>query len=540
MQKSALIVKNLSFSYDNNPILANISFTLNLTEKVGLIGKNGVGKTTLLNEILKNYNNKDFSISLLKQEIKKEDYKKTILDYIKQECGIKDLEDLIKEYENKLEQNIEVDLEEYGEILQQYMLKEGYEFDSKLEFILKGLRLKTNINTEVGSLSGGEKIKVLLSILLLSTSEVLLLDEPTNNLDEEAILFLENYLENSKKAMIIISHDEEFLNKIANKIFELKDGHILEYNMSYKEYLIQKDIEYTKNLKEYESAREQKKQLEQKIAETSTWAQKGVSGKKKSDNDKIAYNFSKERSKKTSSKISMLSKELKNLEVPFFEKKENLSFNIAYSDSKGNKDISLNGLVCGYDNFKTSSINLFIPYGTRLTIKGSNGSGKTTLIKTLLGDINSISGSVTIGNGVKIGYISQNTLEIDNNITVYEFLTADLEEINEPLIFSVLDRFYIKYEDRNKLYNILSPGERAKVNMAKLALKKINVLILDEVTNHLDVEAINIISQVIKEFEGTIINVSHNRMFNNVVNANIIFNIETNKLENEYEKTKKL
>lgn len=525
-----MIVKNLSVSYNSNSIIDKVNFTLNQDDRIGLVGLNGSGKTTLLKALAGVIPIQSGSVSLnnqtigfLKQEIDLSDYNLSIINYIKRETKIDIIEKRLHELENTL---TEENMDEYAFLLDYFLAIDGYNFDENLKYILDGLNLKEDVNFKVGNLSGGEKIKVLLAVVLLSNPDIMLLDEPTNNLDYNSILFLENYLGSSSSKMIIVSHDEEFLNRIVNKIFLLENGKIKEYNMTYNNYLMTRENEYANELRNYEQLQEKRKELKKKIEETSSWASKGAQGKKKTDNDKLSRNYSKERSKKTSGKISQLNRELESLKDISFVKKEDLSFDICYDNGKGNKDIYVNDLVCGYDSFKTDEINMDIPFGTRVNITGSNGSGKTTFIKTLLGQIKPVQGNINIGNYVNFGYLSQNTIDSKSDLTIYEYLTNDLEDVDDAFLFALLNRFHINYEDRTKKYNILSPGERAKVNIVKLALNKVNVLILDEVTNHLDVETINMICEVVCNFKGTIINVSHNRKFNEILNADIVFNIE--------------
>lgn len=525
-----MIVKNLSVSYNSNSIIDKVNFTLNQDDRIGLVGLNGSGKTTLLKALAGVIPIQSGSVSLnnqtigfLKQEIDLSDYNLSIINYIKKETRIDIIEKRLHELENTI---TEENMDEYATLLDYFLAIDGYNFDENLKFILDGLNLKEDVNFKVGNLSGGEKIKVLLAVVLLSNPDIMLLDEPTNNIDYNSILFLENYLGSSSSKMIIVSHDEEFLNRIVNKIFLLENGKIKEYNMTYNNYLMTRENEYANELRNYEQLQEKRKELKKKIEETSSWASKGAQGKKKTDNDKLSRNYSKERSKKTSGKISQLNRELESLKDISFVKKEDLSFDICYDNGKGNKDIYVYDLVCGYDSFKTDEINMDIPFGTRVNITGSNGSGKTTFIKTLLGQIKPVQGNINIGNYVIFGYMSQNTIDSESDLTIYEYLTNNLEDVDDAFLFALLNRFHINYEDRNKKYIILSPGERAKVNIVKLALNKVNVLILDEVTNHLDVETINMICEVVCNFKGTIINISHNRKFNEILNADIVFNIE--------------
>ena len=280
-----MIVSNLNKTINGKDLLDNVNFSLNVGNKVGLIGKNGVGKSTLL-KILSGdlpcdsgkINLNGQTIKMLKQEISKDDYDYSIIDYIKKENNILNLEKRLHELETNLNDD---NMAEYGDILDQYLALDGYNFENNLEMVLNGLKLDININKKVGTLSGGQKIKILLASLLLSNADILLLDEPTNNLDIEAIEWLENYLIKLEKQMIIVSHDEEFLNNVTNKIFELENGKITEYNLSYSDYLNYKDMEYNHKLEQYEQAQEQKKKIKAQIQEAKEWSSKGLSSKRK-------------------------------------------------------------------------------------------------------------------------------------------------------------------------------------------------------------------------------------------------------------------
>lgn len=521
-------VSNLKKTLGGNLVLKNINFSLNNNDRVGLIGENGCGKSTLLKTLAGEVNPDDGfvnlkgeSISLLKQEINFNDYYYSVFEYIKRETGFSLLEKKLHELEENLTDD---NMIQYGETLELFLKLDGYNLENNIQKILTGLGFKNYLNKKVGLISGGEKIKVLLCIMLVCNSDIMLLDEPTNNLDIEAILWLEKFLKTSNKKMIIISHDEDFLNNITNKIFELKDGIISEYNLSYNEYLRVKELNYQKSLFEYNEALEKKKSLEKQIYKTKKWVDKGLNKHDKKDNDKLSKNYAKE--KTNTSMILKLNKKLEKLNVPIFEKKEEINFDIEYDNDKGNKDICLNKLVIGYKDFSKGEYNFNIPFKTRLKINGKNGTGKSTLIKTIFGDIAPLKGNVKIGSAVKFGYISQETFS-DKDLSIYEYLTENLCDIDNGFLFTVLDKFNISYDEKDKKYLLLSPGQRTRVNFAKLALQKVNVLLLDEVTNHLDKEALEVFYEVIRSFKGTIICVSHNRKFERLLNPNMILDIET-------------
>ena len=534
-------VSNLKSGFKNNEILKDISFHLKKGEKVGLVGPNGSGKSTLL-KVLSNELPLDSgkikleneTITYLKQEISHEFDNYSIIDYIKNQTGIGKLETRLSELENNLTDD---NMNEYGEILDNFLSLDGYSFERNLQNLIDGLNLDKSLDSKISTLSGGEKIKVLLCAMLLSNGDILLLDEPTNNLDIEAIDWLENYLRNLKKSIIMVSHDEVFLKNIVSKIFEMSDGKLNEYNLSYDDYLEQKDLEYEKDKLKYLNAIEERKKIKARLQKAKEWSNKGTSSKAHNDNDKIANNFAKERTR--SSEVSKLSKALDEIDIPTFQERKKINFFLDLDNEKGNKNIYIDDLVCGYENFQTVPLKLNIDFGSKIIIKGNNGSGKTTFIKTILGLIKPIDGNIIIGNDVKIGYISQDTIINDNNISVYEFITLGLDDIDRSLVFTLLNNFGFNYDDRDKKYSELSPGQRTRVNLAKIALHKINVLILDEITNHLDKEALELIYELVESYPGTIISISHNRKYNEILNADYSLDISTGNIEYLQNNTKK-
>lgn len=526
-----MIVNNLSYEIAGKKVLDNVSFSINKGDKIGLIGKNGAGKTTLLKilsgEIIEYSGNivDVGTVGMLKQEIELKYMNYSVIDYLRKVCGIEELEKIIESYEAS-------GTAEYFEALEKYNEIDGYLFDTNVVKGLRKLNMLDCFNDKVSELSGGEKIKVLLLELILKKADIILLDEPTNNLDTKTIEYLKDILKYLGKSLMIVSHDEAFLSEIVNKVFVLEDGKITEYNVGYEEYLSLKENEYNNNMLEYEKALKEKQNIKKRIQRAKEWENKGRNKKANNDNDKIANDYAKDRTK--SSDISKLSRQLEKMEIPDFKYKEELDYFFRFDEDRGNKDIVLNNLVSGYASyesrcFKTPEVNATIKFGEKVSIVGSNGTGKTSLLKTILGKIQPISGSVQIGNSVKIGYISQETYikNEKDDTTIFEYITEGNDKIDKTFIFNVLNKFDIPYEKRNDKYNLLSPGERVRVNLAKFASTNTNIIILDEPTNHLDIEGISIIYDLIKSYKGTIISVSHNKKYNEILKPDKIIYIET-------------
>jgi ATP-binding cassette subfamily F protein 3 len=460
-------VSNLTGGFKNEKILKDINFYLAPGDKVGLVGPNGSGKSTLLKalagELKLDYGKirlENEKVTYLQQEISHEYDNYSIIDYIKSQTGVSKLEDSL----SKLEKNLtDKNMNEYSDVLNKFLAIDGYSFENNLKNIINGLKLNKNLESKIFTLSGGEKIKVLLSSMLLSNGDVLLLDEPTNNLDIEAIEWLEKYLINFSKSIIMVSHDEVFLNNIVSKIFEMSNGKIKEYNLNYNDYLLQKDLEYEQNKTNYLNAIDEREKIKNKLQKSQDWLNKGISSKAHKDNDKIANNFAKERT--NSSEVSKLSKSLEDIEIPTFQERKKINFFLDLDNDKGNKNICVDNLICGYDNFQTVPLNFNIDFGYKISITGSNGSGKTTFIKTLLGLIKPIDGNIIIGSGVKTGYISQDTIVDNKNTSVYDFIIDGIENVNSTLIFTLLNNFGFKYDDRNKKYSELSLSKISYISL---------------------------------------------------------------------------
>ena len=527
--------KNISKSYNGKDILNNISFSINEKEKIGIIGHNGVGKTTLLRiisgkeepdtgEILREEN---ILIGYFKQEftINEENY--DIESFIKKYIGIDVLEARLHELENEMD-NDQNKIDEYCNIQNEYIRLDGYNISYKLDKVLLGLGLNQEIKSKkIKELSGGQKEKVMLSAVLLKGTDLLILDEPTNNLDLKSIEWLEKYLKEIQCPIMIVSHDRKFLDDVVTKIIEI-------------DYFTRNLIEYPGNYSEYKKFKQQQEKigdLKKSINQKKEWAQKG-NKQEVSDKDKLTRGYLRDRSQTLASNAKKIENQISQMEIMDRPKiKNKLHIEIPNSKKEGNTDIIAKDLVSGYDNgFKTEPINLHIKYGERIVITGDNGSGKSTFLKTLIGEQKQIDGQISIGNGIKIGYISQDTKE-ENNESIEEYVKNSLKNQkidNSSIIYTVLNQFNFDYEERKKKYSILSPGERTRLKLAIFSLEDINTLIFDEPTNHLDIEALEAIEEVLKDFNGTVIAISHDRQFIKNIYPNKILEFTKGKIQEIY------
>ncbi len=521
-----LRVNNISKSYKGKTILNQIGFTLNSGEKIGLVGCNGVGKSTLMriisgiekaDEGTIEIDNPEF-VGYLRQEFKINEENETIVSFLKKEIGIDDIEADLKTLEETMGEDTEK-IEKYCELQEKYYLLDGYNFDYKLDTILNGLGLRKEFkDRRISELSGGQKNKVMLALVLLKGAELILLDEPTNNLDLKSIEWLEEYLSTLDIPCLIVSHDRRFLNKVTTKTIEIDEFErtCKEYPGNYLEYVEFKKKEEEKQLELYSSQQEQIKDLQDSIKQKKDWAAKGRKQGVK-DNDKYTRGYERDRSSGLASKAKQIEKQIQQMDKIERPKTRNkLQIKINTSKMKGSTNISFKDLVCGYEKgFQTEPVSLDCHFGQKIIIIGDNGSGKTTFLKTLMKEQKPISGNVDIGSALKIGYIAQDTKE-NTDLTIDEYIKKSIDYENlqdKSMIYTVMKQFNFAYEDKDKKYSELSPGERTRIHLAIFSLLDINTLILDEPTNHLDIEALEALEEVLENFEGTVIAISHDREF---------------------------
>ena len=546
-----LKIENISKSYNGKDVLNNINFTIDEGEKAGIIGLNGIGKTTLLKIIAgeelpdsgKIITDKNSLIGYFKQEFKISEEDRDIVSFIRNFIGI----DVIEEQMNETEKAMETDeskIQEFCDLQEEYMRLDGYNINYRLDQILEGLGLDNNIKEKkIAELSGGQKEKVMLAAVLLKGTDLLLLDEPTNNLDIKSINWLEKYLKSNKSPMIIVSHDRKFLDDVITKVMEIDyyTRNIKEYPGNYSAYKKFKEEEQNSQIKKYNEQQEKITEMKKSISQKKEWAQKG-NKQGVSDNDKYTRGYVRDRAQGLASnakKIETQISQMNKIEKPKIKNK--LHIDISNEKTKGNKNIEARDLVSGYENgFKNDSISLSIEYGDRLVIIGENGSGKSTFLRTLIGKQKPISGEDNIGSGVKIGYLAQDTKE-NTNDSIEDYFKksinyAELED--KSLIYTVLKQFNFDYEERKKKYSMLSPGERTRLKLAIFSMQDINTLVLDEPTNHLDIEALEAIEEVLNDFDGTVIAISHDREFVKNINPTKVLKFSNGKIKEVYHKEK--
>lgn len=529
-----MIIKNICKKFGNEEVLRDVTFSTMLDDKFALIGNNGCGKSTLLKIIagkisadsgeIKLVNEK---VSFLKQEVEYDDYNLSILEYVKKHIGLQLLQDKLQQLEKNLTDENYV---EYDEYLTEFIDRDGYNIDANVKQLMSDFRLNKQLDDTIFSLSGGEKMKVLLITCLLSDGNVLLLDEPTNNLDLESIMSLQKYLSTIKnKTIILVSHDEEFISAVTQKVLVLEEGKLTVYPYNYSTYKTNQEKEYENKLTEYNTLIKKQQTLKTKIISLKE-SQNSAKSIKPKDNDKIGADYKQGRGEnKSGALVKKYTKEMENLHVDNnFKHKEKFDFEIGEQTQKtASRNIIVKNCVCGYSGFKTQPISISIDFGQRILLQGNNGEGKTTFLKTLLGITPKLDGELIIGSGVKFGYVEQATLD-DSELSMLEYLSEENEKIDKSTIFQVLTNFGLNYDDKDKKFKTFSAGQRTKINLAKLSLQKINTLILDEPTNHLDIEGANVIYSALQKFKGTIIAVSHNQTFIKNFNPDQVIKISKN------------
>ncbi len=501
-----LSLSKINLNYYSQQVLSDIDFSIDEKEKIALIGRNGCGKTSLLKIIVGDieassgsvYKNSNIKIGYLSQ-ISFDDLNKTIKEEMYRVFDyVIELEKEISLIADKLKDNPNL-LEKYDRMIQEFESLNGYNYEVEIKTILYAFGFE-DFDRRLGSFSGGEQTKLQLCKLLLQKPDLLILDEPTNHLDLKAIEWLENYLKNYKKSLILVSHDRYFINKVVDTIYELEYGNLTKYKGSYDDYLIKKKQNIENNLKIYNIQQKEIKEIEEVIERFRYKA------------SKASFAQSKIKYLERMDKVSKLNEgDLKTF-------KADLTVNV-----KGGKNVlSLLDLEYGYLNKSLGKITLDIIRGERICLIGKNGSGKSTLLNTIVDKIDKLSGYKMLGHQIEIGYYDQNQENINKNNTVIDEIWNEYPELNHSEVRTVLGNFLFSKDSIFKNIHNLSGGEKARLLLAKLILKKANFIILDEPTNHLDIPSRESLEELLLNYEGTILFVSHDRYFINKIATKII------------------
>jgi ATP-binding cassette subfamily F protein 3 len=487
-------------SYGGMEILRGVSFQVNPGEKVGLVGRNGAGKTTAFRlitgseapdsgEIIKINNLK---LGLLDQHVDFSEQETVHTAALSAFKAIHDIEARMRVLEKQMETDASQPvLDEYAELQIAFEHADGFTYAARAETILQGLGFpKERWNDDTRYLSGGQKNRLGMARLLLSSADVLLLDEPTNHLDVEAVEWLENFLRDYDGTYVAISHDRYFLDRTTDKIIEIENGKAVSYKGNYSKFVAERELRREQQHREFENQRAF-------IAKTEEFIRKNLEGQK---------------TKQAKSRRNMLQR-MDRLEAVTAEKAGG-SFGLKKVERAGNNVLTAEELAIGYgDKVLADGIAFALHRGEALGVIGGNGTGKTTLLKTLTGEIRELSGRVAWGTKTDIGFYSQNLEDLYGGNDVISELRRVAPLAESGALRSFLARFLFFGDDVFKRVSDLSGGEKGRLALAKLIYSQKNVLVLDEPTNHLDIPAREALEDALDEYTGTIITVSHDRFF---------------------------
>ncbi len=500
-----LAVNNLTKSYDGRDIIKNISFHIEARDRLAITGANGAGKTTLLRQLIGEEQPDSGSVSVSKDirlgylsQMPDIDGEKTIYDAVLDvKKDVLDMENELRRLEGMMKASSDEELlKRYSELSHRFELENGYAVRSNVTGVLKGLGFKEEeFDLKVRQLSGGQKTRLELGKLLLKAPDILILDEPTNHLDIASVSWLENYLRSWKNAVIIVSHDRYFLDRIVNKVFDIENGRGTMYTGNYTAFAEKKAALRKDRMKAYLNNQAEIKHQQEVI-------------------EKLKR-FNREKSiKRAESREKALAK-MEKVEKPF-DIDDAMRLKFRPSKQSGKDVLFADGLSKAFgDKVLFSGVDLDVKRGEKLAIIGPNGTGKTTLLKIISGEIKADTGELEFGSRVETAYYDQEHHVLDPDNTVFDEISDAYPSMDNTEIRNLLASFLFTGEDVFKYVRDLSGGEKGRLSLSKLMLSKANLLILDEPTNHLDITSKEILEEAVKNYEGTVIYVSHDRYFIN-------------------------
>ncbi len=508
---------NGSISFGADTILEEINFEIKEKEKIAIVGRNGSGKTTFLKSLIHNdmleegVGESKFSINKqgniqigYLEQIQFENEDITMEEEIlKIYSDIIDQEEKIKLLQEKVQENAsEKNIKDYTNAIEKYEFMNGYTYKKEYMTVARKFGFSSDdLHKKVSEFSGGQKTKIALIRLILSKPDVLLLDEPTNHLDIETIEWLETYLKNYPKAIVIVSHDRMFLDKIVTKVYEIEYGAMTEYSGNYSFYEVQKQINYEKQLQDYEYQQKEIKRL-MAIVEK--------------------FRYKKNKAKMAQSKLTYIE------HMTLVEKPEKFDLNTFHANFKpsiesGKLVLSVKDLGFGYDKI-LSKVSFDLYRGRKIGVIGANGKGKSTLLKTIAQELPKITGKIDYGFNVEKAYFDQQMEFLEKKNTVLEEFSKDFPNLTNTQTRSALASFLFFKDDIDKKIENLSGGERVRLALCKILKKGPNLLLLDEPTNHMDIVGKESLERLLQAYTGTVIVVSHDRYFiNKIADSLLIF-----------------
>ena len=500
-------VEGLTVEFGGTTLFSDISFQINEKDRIALMGKNGAGKSTMLKILAgvrqptrgKVTTPKDCVVAYLPQHLMTEDGRTVFEEASQAFAHLKEMEAEIEALNKELAERTDYESDSYMALIEQVasMSEKFYaidltHFEEDVEKALLGLGFeREDFNKQTSEFSGGWRMRIELAKLLLQNPDVLLLDEPTNHLDIESIQWLEQFLMESAKAVVVISHDRKFVDNITTRTIEVTMGRIYDYKVNYSKYLELRQERRAQQLKQYE---EQQKMIQ----ETKDYI------------ERFKGTYSK--TLQVQSRVKMLEK----LELVEVDEEDTSALRLKFPPSprSGNYPVIMDGVGKRYDEHTVfQNVNLTVERGNKIAFVGRNGEGKSTLVKCIMGEI-PFDGTLTLGHNVKIGYFAQNQASLlDENLTVFQTIDDIAKGEIRNKIKDLLGAFMFGGEESTKKVKVLSGGERTRLALLRLLLESVNLLILDEPTNHLDLKTKDILKQALIAYDGTLIVVSHDRDF---------------------------
>ncbi|WP_262733266.1 ABC-F family ATP-binding cassette domain-containing protein [Gaetbulibacter sp. NE] len=500
-------VDNLVVEFSGHTLFSDVSFTINENDKIALMGKNGAGKSTMM-KIIAGVQNptkghvrapKDAVIAYLPQHLLTEDDTSVLEETSKAFSHIFEMRDEMEALNKQLETRTDYESDEYMKIIERvsdlgekYYTLEEVNYTAEVEKALKGLGFKPeDFNKPTSEFSGGWRMRIELAKILLQKPDLILLDEPTNHIDIESVIWLEDFLVNKAKAVVVISHDRAFVDNITNRTIEVTMGRIYDYKANYSHYLQLREDRRAHQIKAYQ---EQQKFI--------------------ADNQAFIERFKGTYSK--TNQVASRERMLEKLEIIEVDDVDTSALKLRFPKTQrsGDYPVTVKDVSKSYDEhvvFKNA--NMSIARGEKVCFVGRNGEGKSTMIKAIMGQID-VEGTCSLGHNVQVGYFAQNQAALlDENLTIFQTVDEVAKGDIRTQIKNILGRFMFKGDDIDKKVAVLSGGEKTRLAMVKLLLEPVNLLILDEPTNHLDLKSKDVLKEALKEFDGTLILVSHDRDF---------------------------